>query len=104
MYSFGLHNRTTFACRDTTVHVCLWNSQQSAHAIFFQTVVHEFRPMWLLSSVDWSLVGNRGAVQYKVSLILNFREISFPYDICCGYPIVLNICTEYGSDTAMLCA
>ena len=31
-------------------------------------------------------------------------EILFAHNLICSYPIVLTVCTEYGSNTAMLCA
>ena len=31
-------------------------------------------------------------------------KFSFDHELCLCCPIIFNICTEHGSDTAMLCA
>ena len=33
-----------------------------------------------------------------------FRDISFTHNFCSSYPIVLKLCTEYGSSIEILCA
>ena len=60
----------------------------------------------LLDDIHWRNLLGVCNIWYPSETHLNpkFREISFAHSIRFSCPIVLTLCTEHGSDTAILCA
>ena len=53
------------------------------------------------SQISWPSFENPCSMRYppETLLITKFREISFVHNLLINYPIVLNFCTNHGSDT-----